>query len=506
MPYIKVNVDKIKEYQQDVYNIRRKVNTISSSFSNISGRLDSDVKNSSGIRRKLQNIESSFGDHKTVLQRTNTFLGNTSLKYINAEKTIYAKDKASGDASFVDVSTVVKKIAEKWKLRSQDVEDVVLSGEHSIAEIVKYAAGNLSNGAVAAAFEKIGTNNSSRAEGAIRSAFQQQGSIASQGFRGVTIGTASASIKKTVTSNTSNKITDYITLQDVGKNTLKGIFKSVAYFTGKLNITKVGDYLRIKGNQTIRSIVDYPKGTRVKIGSDVYYDKGYAWWYKDSTASDRLKALKGSFSGFFKDTYGVYRKTTTGKVKLKWGNILQYGMIAVDTVNGIKQNYQNGASTSKIFADATTEVAKGLGSMAAVSAGTKIGAAIGSICPGFGTIVGGIVGGALSGLVYDFAVDGIQIGGKSIAGWVSTGLEKAGDWIGEQCNKVGDAVRSTAKTAVKAVKDLADKSVKKVQQAVRKVNETTKNIVNSVQKVGDAVVGKAKSAVSKAKKFFKKLF
>lgn len=158
MPYIKVNVDKIKEYQQDVYNIRRKVNTISSSFSNISGRLDSDVKSSSGIRRKLQNIESTLSDHKTVLQRANTFLGNASLKYINAENNLYVKDKASGNAKYTDIDEMAKSIAKQKNLSTEAVRDIILSGEYSVADVVAYANGVGANGAFSKGIEKISSN------------------------------------------------------------------------------------------------------------------------------------------------------------------------------------------------------------------------------------------------------------------------------------------------------------------------------------------------------------
>ena len=88
LPYIKVDIDKINDFQQEVSNIGSHVNSISTSFSSISCMVDSDIKNSDGIRRKLQDIANDLSSIRTALSRTSTFLGNASTKYSNAERSI----------------------------------------------------------------------------------------------------------------------------------------------------------------------------------------------------------------------------------------------------------------------------------------------------------------------------------------------------------------------------------------------------------------------------------
>lgn len=101
MPYIKVNVDALNEYQQDVYDICRRVGTISNSFSNISYELDSDVTSRNGIGSTMQNVESALWAHETVLYRANMFLANAASKYVNVEGKDHTNEPAianEGDA------------------------------------------------------------------------------------------------------------------------------------------------------------------------------------------------------------------------------------------------------------------------------------------------------------------------------------------------------------------------------------------------------------------------
>ena len=286
---------------------------------------------------------------------------------------------------------------------------------------------------------------------------------------------------------------DYISLKSLLKDvtktggTIYNAYKA-GFFSSGFDIKQVGDYIRIYGKRAPRAAIDAPKGARVKVGSDAYYSKGYALWYKGATIADRFKS---AFSGYATDTFGLVN--SAGKFNV--GAALGYVEIAYDTIKNLVGNVKNGASASKIVADATTDVAKGLGSMAVVSAGAKVGAAIGSFIPipGVGTLVGAVVGGAVAGFAYKYVVDGgIKIGGKSIAGWVSTGIETA-------CDAVGNAVKSGAQAVAKVATNVAQEAAKVVTNVVQ---ETTKAVTNVAKSVGNAVSSAAKSV----KNFLGKLF
>lgn len=155
MPYIKVDVDKIREYQQEATKIRNAIRTISNDFSYIAGYLDSNVKSSGGIRGKLYNVESSLSDHRSVLFNVNTFLSNAAMKYGVVEKTLYTRDRASGDATYTDVDAMTKAIAAKYSLSINAVKEVVISGKYSIDEMREYADGTLTEGAFLTSIKEV---------------------------------------------------------------------------------------------------------------------------------------------------------------------------------------------------------------------------------------------------------------------------------------------------------------------------------------------------------------
>lgn len=269
----------------------------------------------------------------------------------------------------------------------------------------------------------------------------------------------------------SGSVWQYFDLDDIILDTASnGKILYEAYKRGFANsgfrVEQVGDYYRVYGkNSSWTTTPGFPleniKGRRYKVGSEKTVKSGVAAYASNSSAATKFtSALKANFSGnFLKETY-------TGK-----GSIFGYLKTAYETVTGIVGNVKSGASVAKIAADATTDIAKGLGSMAAAAAGAKIGAAIGTCIPipvvgtAVGAVVGGVIGSAVGGAIYNGLVDGIKIGGKTVAGWVSTGLETA-------YNAVGDAVKSGAK----AVASVANAAKKAVGNAVKGVGNFFKKL------------------------------
>ncbi len=239
------------------------------------------------------------------------------------------------------------------------------------------------------------------------------------------------------------------------------------FFTSGFNIKQVGDYVRVYGkNKTWRNLknatVEGIKGRRYKVGSELDVKFGVSARASNISWSTKFsRALNYNFKNFGKDTFGSV------------SSIIGYVGVAWETIDNVVGNVKSGASVSKIAADATTDVAKGLGAMAAASAGAKLGAAIGTLIPVpvVGTLVGSVVGGAVAGFAYNYLVDGVKIGGKSIAGWVSTGLEEA-------YSAVGDAVASGAK----AVGNAAKTATKAVSSAAKSVGNTVKSAAKGVKK------------------------
>lgn len=269
----------------------------------------------------------------------------------------------------------------------------------------------------------------------------------------------------------------YFDAKDLLKDTIKtgGTIYSAykaGFFTSGFNIKQVGDYVRVYGkNKTWINLKDSTiegiKGRRYKVGSELDVKFGVsARASKIPLTTKFTRAFKHNFKNFGKDTFGSV------------GSIIGYVGIAWETIDNIVGNVKSGASVSKIAADATTDVAKGLGAMAAVSAGAKLGAAIGTLIPipVVGTLVGGVIGGAIAGFAYDYVVDGgIKIGGKSIAGWVSTGLEKAYSAVGDAVKSGATAVANVAKTVTNAVSNAVSNVAQSVGNAVSSAAKGIKN-------------------------------
>ncbi len=163
LPYIKVDVNKINEYQKNVYDIRAKANRITNCFSSIRYNLDSDVKNSGNINRRLQLIASALTEHSTVLQRMNTFLNNTALRYATVGEAEVKNNQSSGLGAYqmATVSVVgavvddyddrqkaeiVSLAATELGISQAEITKQLNSGNYTYEDIAEYLKGEAKQG------------------------------------------------------------------------------------------------------------------------------------------------------------------------------------------------------------------------------------------------------------------------------------------------------------------------------------------------------------------------
>ncbi len=146
MPYIKVDIDKIRQYQQEVYKIRRRLNTISDSFYSTAYQLDLDIKNSGGIGRKLQSILDALVNEGDSLRKMNTFLSNTAIRYTNVEQALLANERPSTGGGYTSVDEVINAIAARSELDRYVVENMVVSGDFTVSDLTSYALGGVAVG------------------------------------------------------------------------------------------------------------------------------------------------------------------------------------------------------------------------------------------------------------------------------------------------------------------------------------------------------------------------
>ncbi|RDU22020.1 hypothetical protein [Anaerosacchariphilus polymeriproducens] len=236
-----------------------------------------------------------------------------------------------------------------------------------------------------------------------------------------------------------------------------------------MKIVERNGYWCIKGLYNTRANgadVSGIKGTRYKVGSEKFVKSGLNRFVpSDATNAQKMAKfaknikdrklwsnVKSSIN--MKSIYGFERNDMLGNV----GKCIGYASIGIDVGKGIYDNYKEGASASKIVADASVDVAKGLGKMAVATGCAQVGAAIGTAIPipGVGTIVGYAAGFAIgygAGKLYDYLTDGVEIGGKSVAEWASTAVEKGIDGAVSGVKKAGEAVSSALNDAKDAIGD-----------------------------------------------------
>ncbi len=106
MPYIKVDINKLRNYSSELGSIKNRVSSIKRSFSSISSALDWDVKSSSNIRSRTNNITSNLDTEISSLNKMSNFVSNTATKYRDLDESkIKVKDTPTSSDATVNATT-----------------------------------------------------------------------------------------------------------------------------------------------------------------------------------------------------------------------------------------------------------------------------------------------------------------------------------------------------------------------------------------------------------------
>lgn len=119
MPYIKVNANKLSSFQETLNGIQTKVRRINSDFSSIGSSLDWDVKSSSNINQRINNIKKDLNSEVRSVQNMSSFLAKARSKYVALDETkIKVKSPVVSAVSTVAANAKVsttKKSNSSWK-------------------------------------------------------------------------------------------------------------------------------------------------------------------------------------------------------------------------------------------------------------------------------------------------------------------------------------------------------------------------------------------------------
>ena len=157
------------------------------------------------------------------------------------------------------------------------------------------------------------------------------------------------------------------------------------YTKDGFSVQKKGDYAIVKGARSTSALEEGINGTRYAAKNADKYSEVFKF-------VDPNIAVKNALNP----------KTTTAK--------LGYAGVALDVGFDTYNNVKNGASGTKIAADAIVDIGFGTG---AIASGAAVGAAVGSVVPVAGTLVGAVAG-AAAGLAYIAVTEGIKVDGVSL--------------------------------------------------------------------------------------------
>lgn len=85
MPYIKVNIAKIKNYSSEIATISARVRAVKDDFGYYAGRLDWDIKSAANIDSRINEITRQLEAELSTCNKMQTFLANTATKYTELE-------------------------------------------------------------------------------------------------------------------------------------------------------------------------------------------------------------------------------------------------------------------------------------------------------------------------------------------------------------------------------------------------------------------------------------
>lgn len=466
MPYIKVDVNKIKAFQQDVNDIYRKVNTISVGFSYFSGNLDSDIKKRSGIRGQISNISNSLSGYELVLKRTNTFLINAASKYAYLDSPVRAKAVAKVSKvlkSMIKPKTVISpKSKSKGSIKTK-IKDFLLND--STLELIESAG------------------------------------VVGKGIAGITtIGKSAVSIKKGDETATTRA------------NALDGGFKVVE------GLAKLKEAIGIYGKTTNKTVANKQLLKRVfnltdwnggRISTANGFFKRWGTNMKFSAQTDltelgfKTKAPKTVSGGSF------------GSKLLKWGGYAITGIVkGAENFDEHKRGEISGGqavfeTVVETAVDLTMDWAVGAAVATALSF-TPIGAPALLVMAGTFVVTAGLdhLTKKLSGGKFENFGDMVAKGAVKLGKCVAKGAKELGSKIADTSKKVWNAGVAKVKEATKVVSNAVNKVTTTIKNTatnvVNTVSNVTKTVTNTVtnaaKSVGNAISKGAKKVGSALKK------
>ena len=500
MPYIKVDVDRINEYQKSVYSVRNKVKSITSDFSSIGYNVDSDIKDCSDIRRKIERINSSLSDFNLLLDRMNSFFGNTLLKYLSAEKLFYDNTNSAGNYyNITNIDELAETIAKKENLDVSDITNAIVSGEYSLEEIVKYAGGMSASGAFSAYINVIASSKTTKTESTYDDAQTNEAIFIAAKELGVSENDIHDMIDKGL-CNTAD-IVEFIEGKAKGTNKfVKNASKVIKGLTGSAKVL-----FQMKDGYVIVS----------KFTRDGWFNK-LVQWANDGTGLGTRYTVDG-----LKGTPIAGTVYTVGEIAKKVDKVVN---VVTAVTTGTVDIIEAGSKINNIWADDSLSKKEKIIDTSAVVVTSAIGTALDVAAPFAGTAVQAavtaaipvpIVGAAVGWVAGQLVEGGMRlvsdvITSEAVVNQVSDSIGKVGDAVSSGVAAVSDAGKKLmeSKNAGEAIANTANLVGSAVVAGAKVVStavvETAKVAVTVVKETAKAVASTVKKAANKVKNFFKK--
>ncbi len=156
MPYIKVDINQMRSYSSDLDSIKNKVSSIKRCFSSVSSALDWDVKASSNIRSRTNNITDNLDTEISSLSKMSNFVSNTLAKYRDLDESkIHANDiplslqaavkapiASANTTEFTDAETdaIIEELSLEIGVDGDEIQKGLRDGLFDINDIIDWLA------------------------------------------------------------------------------------------------------------------------------------------------------------------------------------------------------------------------------------------------------------------------------------------------------------------------------------------------------------------------------
>ena len=542
MPYIKVDQSKLSSYRDSFNASASRLSNIKSEFASVFSSLDWDIKSSSNVYQRLNNISKELDTEKRSVTKMSSFIVNVNSRYFNTGLSQQSSSKLTGKITSTAVNKVKSAVlASSQAYRSSRV--IGVSVKKNTSKVI--GSSTIKRSLLSSSLLPINKSVLNKTQISVGTAtakkkdkykFDIKGTLTKIGSKVGIIGATAGGIHSIV-SNVSKMTSEGANPKNVAK-TIKG-----GIDVGK-GIKKLTDAWGIYKRTTNKAKVGKVKLRDRLLGfNDLYGGKvskakspGVAWKnnfkkaFNKNVSDLKIKGKTKVTSKVVKTnskmgTKGVGKAVTKTKSTAKTAKVgkaktaskvLAWVGVGLTFVSSAYENQQeqknsNGKmskarAVTETVIETSVDLATGwvVGAAVAATSVALIGSApvllVGAVTAGITIGVDALCNWAFKKDLAECVSDGVFAIGKGIA----KGAKAVGSAVVKGATKVANAAKKVGKAVKKTAKKIVSNTVKKVTSTAKKVVSVGKAVAKQAKKVVSNTVKKVATTVKKAATVVKK--